>query len=49
MALISPVPDASKLRVETRQIVKLIGILRPAVKSRQGGIRAIDAKEEWEN
>jgi len=43
-----PVPDASKLPAETRQIVKLIGILRSAVKSPEGGIKAIDdAKEEW--
>ena len=43
-----PVPDASKLPAETRQIVKLIGILRSAVKSREGGIKAIDdATEEW--
>jgi len=43
-----PVPDARKLPAETRQIVKLIGILRSAVKSPQHGIKAIDdAKEEW--
>ena len=43
-----PVPDASKLPAETRQIVKLIGILRSAVKSPDAGIKAIDdAKEEW--
>jgi len=43
-----PVPDASKLPAETRQIVKLIGILRSAVKSPEGGIKAIDdATEEW--
>ena len=43
-----PVPDARKLPLETRQIVKLIGILRSAVKSPEAGIKAIvDAKEEW--
>jgi len=40
---------ASKLPAETRLIVKLMGILRSAVKSPEGGIKAIDdAKEEWD-